>query len=117
MYEQAAEYDKAIERYRRILASEPTHAIALNNLAYALAVRKNQPAEALPLAAEGLHAVEAGIRPWPTRSAGCSTCWATRRRQDGLIGAAVKALPANGELRFHLAAVLAAIGSLEARRD
>ncbi len=31
-----------------------------------------------------------------------------------LIGAAVKALPANAELRFHHAAVLAAIGSLEA---
>ena len=31
-----------------------------------------------------------------------------------LIGAAVKALPTNGEIRFHYAAVLAAIGSLEA---
>ena len=50
IYEQDAEYDKAIERYRRVLELVPNSPTALNNLAYALAVRKGQPMEALPLA-------------------------------------------------------------------
>jgi uncharacterized protein (TIGR03790 family) len=50
LYEAEEEYDKAIERYRRILELAPDTAAALNNLAYALAVRKNSIEEALPLA-------------------------------------------------------------------
>ena len=44
------EYDRAIARYREVIAIEPTHALALNNLAYSLAVNQSRPAEALPLA-------------------------------------------------------------------
>jgi len=50
LYEADKEYDKAIERYRRILELAPDNASALNNLAYALAVRKNSIEEAIPLA-------------------------------------------------------------------
>ncbi len=46
-YEEAKEYDKAIDRYRKVLATDANSIVALNNLAYALAVRKGQPAEAL----------------------------------------------------------------------
>jgi tetratricopeptide (TPR) repeat protein len=41
---------KAIDRYRRIVATEPQNAIALNNLAYALAEYQHAPKEALPFA-------------------------------------------------------------------
>ena len=44
------DYDKAIERYRAILENDDRNVPALNNLAYALAVRKQQPKEALPFA-------------------------------------------------------------------
>ena len=38
-------YDAAIARYQRILELQPSNVIALNNLAYALAVYRNAPAE------------------------------------------------------------------------
>jgi Tfp pilus assembly protein PilF len=50
LYEAAGEYDKAIERYRRLLEILPNNPIVMNNLAYALAVRKDNINEALPLA-------------------------------------------------------------------
>ena len=42
--------DGAIQRYRKVIAVQPNNAIALNNLAYSLAVHKKQPEEARPLA-------------------------------------------------------------------
>jgi Flp pilus assembly protein TadD len=39
-----------LNRYTRILAVEPANAASLNNLAYALAVHKASPQEALPFA-------------------------------------------------------------------
>jgi Tfp pilus assembly protein PilF len=50
LYEEREHYDGAIAEYRRIISVSPRNTIALNNLAYALAVRKQQAAEALPLA-------------------------------------------------------------------
>ncbi len=42
--------DEAIKRYRLALQVDPNHIVVLNNLAYALADKKNAAAEALPLA-------------------------------------------------------------------
>jgi tetratricopeptide (TPR) repeat protein len=42
-------FDQAIAHYRAILAYNPNEAIALNNLAYDLAVHGHKPEEALPL--------------------------------------------------------------------
>jgi uncharacterized protein (TIGR03790 family) len=42
--------DEAIKRYRLALQVDPNHVVVLNNLAYALADKKNSAAEALPLA-------------------------------------------------------------------
>jgi len=50
MQEAAQEWDAAIARYRDVLALNQNQLIALNNLAYALAVRKNDAAAALPFA-------------------------------------------------------------------
>ncbi len=47
LYEQSGDHDRAIERYRKILQFTPENVPALNNLAYALAVHKKSPAEAL----------------------------------------------------------------------
>lgn len=50
LLDQAGQYDGALERYRRVIALQPNNAVALNNLAYGLAVRKDLLAEAHPLA-------------------------------------------------------------------
>lgn len=49
-YERAGLHDLARARYRAVLQVTPAHPVALNNLAYSLAVRAGKAAEALPLA-------------------------------------------------------------------
>jgi len=46
----AGNHESAIEQYRAILTYSPNDPLALNNLAYALAVYRNNPEEALPIA-------------------------------------------------------------------
>jgi uncharacterized protein (TIGR03790 family) len=48
--EVAGNVDEAIVRYRAVLSHDRDHVVALNNLAYLLADRKGEAAEALPLA-------------------------------------------------------------------
>jgi uncharacterized protein (TIGR03790 family) len=50
IHEGRSEYDQAIDLYRKVIAIEPDNVIALNNLAYALAERKQLPQEGLPFA-------------------------------------------------------------------
>ncbi len=50
LYDAAGEHAKAIEQYKAVVTLTPSDPIALNNLAYGLAVHLNQPREALPVA-------------------------------------------------------------------
>jgi uncharacterized protein (TIGR03790 family) len=50
IYDQNRDFEKAEERYSRVLEMNPDNVLALNNLAYALAVRRNSAKEALPMA-------------------------------------------------------------------
>ena len=61
MYEEAKDYAKANDRYRKILAVEPNNIIALNNLAYSIAVNEQQPTEALPLAEKAYRATNSPV--------------------------------------------------------
>ena len=49
-YERTKRYADAEAAYRRLLAIDGNDAVALNSLAYGLAVRGHRPQEALPLA-------------------------------------------------------------------
>jgi uncharacterized protein (TIGR03790 family) len=60
LLEARAEFDQAIEQYRAVIAVEPQNLIALNNLAYALAERKQRPKEALTFAEKAY-----GLSPTP----------------------------------------------------
>jgi uncharacterized protein (TIGR03790 family) len=109
VYDQAGEYDKAIERYRQVLTVEPNQVGALNNLAYALAVHRGAPAEALPLAQRAFTAsneapMVADTLGWVMHLAG-DRMQALRYTQMAAAGA-----PRNGEVRFHYAAALANSG-------
>ncbi len=112
MYEEAGEYDKAIERYRIVMAANPQNAVALNNLAYALAVRKNQPQDALPLA-ERAYALSNGHPSMADTLGWVQHLLGNEVEAAKLIAGAVKASPSSAELQFHLAAVLAATGALD----
>ena len=48
--EQAGEDEAAVARYRAVLELQPDNVVALNNLAFALAVRRNAPGEAVSFA-------------------------------------------------------------------
>jgi len=50
MYEREKQYQKANAAYRTLIEQDPKDVIALNNLAYLLAVNEEKPTEALPLA-------------------------------------------------------------------
>lgn len=112
-YEFGREYAKAIERYRLALAVNRDDPVALNNLAYALAVRKQQPAEAIG------YAQRAVILAPGSPTVADTLAWVQHllgRDQEAASAMAgvVKAEPANGEIRLHAAVIYAAVGKLDA---
>jgi Flp pilus assembly protein TadD len=111
-YEEAKEYDKAMDRYRKILAVNPNDPIALNNLAYALAVRKGQPAEAIGYA-ERANTLTGGNPTIADTLAWVEHLLGRDREAAQLLSRVVKALPGNAEVRLHAAVVYAAIGMLD----
>jgi uncharacterized protein (TIGR03790 family) len=108
-YETAGNYDAAIARYRKILSLAPDTPLALNNLAYALAVRKGELREAQPLA-ERAHtlAPQSGVIAdtlgWIYFISGDAG------RALPLLSEAARLEPANGDIREHLATIRSALG-------
>jgi uncharacterized protein (TIGR03790 family) len=99
-------HDAAIERYKKVIAVEPRNAAALNNLAYGLAVYKNDPATARPYADKA-----AALTP---RDATVLDTLAWIQHLQGenaaaakLIQQAVNGVPGNAEVRMHAAFIYA----------
>jgi uncharacterized protein (TIGR03790 family) len=110
MLEADGDRDGSIQRYRKVIAVQPNNAIALNNLAYSLAVHKKQPEEARPLAqrASMLAPREPTILDtfaWIEHLVG------NHANAAKLIGAAVNGAPTNAEVRMHAAFIYAASGA------
>ena len=117
LYEQDGEHDKAVDRYRRILSSDPKNATALNNLAYDLAVRKNRPSDALPLAERAylLSRTSAAFAGATSDTLGWVYHLLGRNGEAAkLTSQAVKLMPANADVRLHAAIVYADIGQFDA---
>lgn len=109
--EEAGEaYDAAIERYRRVIELQPNHVTALNNLAYALAVRRNAPQEALPFA-------DRAVKAAPGNAAVVDTfAWVQHLLGNNelaakLYDAVVRLAPGVAEIRLHAALVYMAVGN------
>jgi len=107
--EKAGTYDDAIEWYRRVLELDPANLVALNNLAYALAVRRNQPTEALPFArkAASLAPRVGGVVDtlgWIEHLLG------NHQVAADLLAYAVRLESTNAEIRLHAAIVYAVLG-------
>ena len=109
--ESAGQHDAAIDMYKRVLDIDPSQVVALNNLAFALAVRRNMPSEALPLA-------KRAVALSPTNPTILDTLgWIHHLLGDNATAAkvmeqAVKTNTVNPEIRLHAAIVFAAVGSL-----
>jgi uncharacterized protein (TIGR03790 family) len=112
LFEQAGAYDQAIERYRRILNITPNDVAALNNLAYALAVRKQAPVDALPLA-ERAHALDVG-NPGVSDTLGwIKHLLGNHQEAATLLAEAVRWAPQSPEIRLHAAHAYVAVGQPE----
>lgn len=105
----AGNIDGAITQYEQILQLAPNHVITLNNLAYALAVDRGRPADALPLArrAVALAPTTATILDtlgWVEHLAGDNASAAKR------LAEAVRRDPAHADIRLHAAVVYGELG-------
>ena len=110
LYAIAGEPQLAADRYKKILTIQPNNTIALNNLAYDMAVREKKPAEALPMArkARALAPQDPTILDtvgWLEYLVG-NTAEAAK-----LLVLAAKAAPGNPEIRLHSAFALASQGA------
>jgi uncharacterized protein (TIGR03790 family) len=113
LYENQKAYDKASERYRAVLAVSPDNVLALNNLAYALAVRKGQPAEALAYAERAMKLTGRKSPEVADTLAWVQHLLGRDAEAAQILQSAVKAAPDRAELRLHAAVVFAAVGRLE----
>jgi len=106
----AGQPELAAERYKRVIALQPSNVTALNNLAYDIAVREKKPADALPMARKALSLAPkepliADTVGWIEYLVG-NTAEAAR-----LLAQVARALPRNAEVRLHNAMALAAQGA------
>lgn len=116
MYEARGEHELARKTYEGVLSVDGSNVIALNNLAYSLAVHGNEPAKALPLARRA-----AALGPLPevldTLGWVQHLTGAHQAAAESLESARERA-PENVEVRVHLAAVYLALGDRAgARRE
>jgi Tfp pilus assembly protein PilF len=111
-YEKEGAYDLAIERYRLVLSVTPGDPVAANNLAYALAVYKHVPAEALPIA-EAAHANSRGEARIIDTLGWIHHLLGNAAEAGTLIAQAAAAAPTNAEIQLHLAFVQAVLGRSE----
>jgi uncharacterized protein (TIGR03790 family) len=107
LYEQERDFGRARQRYEAILKLQPANVVALNNLAYGLAVYAKTPAEAKPLAEKAVALAPrdptiADTLAWVEYLLGNHVAAAR------LIAFAVKGAPANAEIRLHAAFIYAA---------
>jgi uncharacterized protein (TIGR03790 family) len=112
LYTEAGDYDKAIERYRAVVAITPNEFVSLNNLAFALAVNKGAPAEALPFAQRAYQIASASANVidtlgWIHHLLGNET------EAARLLAEATKTAPGNPAVRLHLAVVYEATNQRE----
>jgi Tfp pilus assembly protein PilF len=109
-YESRKDYDKAAERYRAVLAVSPDNALALNNLAYSLAVHKGQAGEAIGFAERAMTLTGGKSLEIADTLAWVQHLLGRDREAAEILQRIVKLAPARSP---HAAAVFAAVESRE----
>jgi Flp pilus assembly protein TadD len=117
LYEQAKDYARAKDRYYQVLKVQPNNTVALNNLAYNLAIHQNNIGEALPLARRAWAVTPNNVNVVDTLA------WIHHLQGNSaeaarLLRTAVQRDTGNPEVHVHAATVFAAVGDLrEAERQ
>lgn len=109
--EQEGDHKAAIARYREVLAANGNNIVALNNLAFSLAVHQKLPADALPLA-ERAYTLSRGDATIADTVGWVHHLLGNRAQAARFIGEALRGAGENGEVRLHAAAILAAAGDV-----
>jgi Flp pilus assembly protein TadD len=110
LYAVAGEAALASEQYRRIITLQPSNTIALNNLAYDMAVREKKPAEALGMARKAL--ALAPQDPTVLDTVGwIEFLLGNTAEAAKLLVQAARGAPANPDIRLHSAFALASQGA------
>ena len=112
LFERARGYDEAIDLYRRTLSAAPNNVPALNNLAYMLAVHKQNPREALPLAMKA-YDIAKGASQVADTVGWIHHLLGNDAEAEKFLTQAAAGLPGSAEVQLHLAAVEAARGLTE----
>jgi tetratricopeptide (TPR) repeat protein len=116
LYGRLGEYEAAIDAYRKALALSPDTLLALNNLAYTLAVSRKAPAEALPLA-------QRAVELAPTDGAVLDTLAWVEHLMGGhasaakRISSALRRRPDNAAIQLHAAFIYEAVRAEELARN
>jgi uncharacterized protein (TIGR03790 family) len=116
IYEAEGQVDAAVARYQAVIDRHPNDGAALNNLAYALATRKRDPAAALPFAKRAVDAPNSGGAALDTL-AWVHHLLGNNAEALPYIGTAVRQAPEVAEIRMHAAAILLATGNLVGARS
>jgi Tfp pilus assembly protein PilF len=112
-YEELGEHALAIEHYRLVLDEAPDDLLALNNLAYALAVHAGKPADALEPARKA-HALSRGRVPSITDTLGwVHYLLGEHAEAEKYLMEAAAAAPNSADVQLHLAHVYLARGQRE----
>jgi uncharacterized protein (TIGR03790 family) len=116
LLEQRQEFERTEAVYRRLIEVRPGDVMALNNLAFHLAVRRGRPAEALPLA-ERAYVASQGTALVSDTVAWVWHLIGDSRRALAYAERAAAGAPENPDVRLHLAFILAAVGESARARD
>jgi uncharacterized protein (TIGR03790 family) len=106
----AGDPDGAAERYGKVIALQPNHVAALNNLAYDIGVRQKQPAAALAMARKAMSIAPADATVMDTVG-WIEYLLGNNAEAARLLVFAAKGAPGNPEIRLHNAFALAAQGA------
>lgn len=113
IYEEQGEHNRAIERYRLVLAAAPDDLLSLNNLAYALAVHAKTPQEALPLAQRAYELAQGRLASIADTLGWVHYLLGQHPEAEKYLSEAAAAAPASAEVQLHLAHVYEARGRRE----